>query len=213
MLFRAVDNRCAVDVASFDLSITDEEAVAILERHGFRVLDVDMVALARSRVGVSRFVYGAKRMDAPETFDCSSFMRWLYGLRGVWIPRRAIQQKEFGVPVELRDLLAGDLVFTVGFRHRVRYTHQLEDGVGHVLMATGEGTLICATKSDLGEGIIELSVEEVLRQREYRGAVRVIPPDRRVSTVESSGMYTMETSDDLRWIILRCLARYGTQRV
>ena len=59
--YLAVGNRCAVDFSALALPVLQEEALAILWRLGFRRIEVDLLALARSRIGVSRY----RRRRAP----------------------------------------------------------------------------------------------------------------------------------------------------
>src|SRR3989338_2904939 len=111
MEYRAVRNRCAVDLNSFDLPISRGEALAILAGKGFRIIEVDLVALARECIGKSRYWRGARPSQAPAVVDCSSFMKWLYGERGIWLPRLSIEQRAFGEAVNFIDIIAHDLFF------------------------------------------------------------------------------------------------------
>lgn len=129
-------------------------------------------------------------------------MKWLYGRRGIWLPRYTIQQRQLGEDVSLSHLLSGDLVFTKG---RISwYDDDPETGVGHVGVATGNETIIHAANSD--SGVIEQPLEEFLRNDVFRGARRYLPSDRTVYTLEAPSRWEVETMDDLRWIILQHLA-------
>src|SRR3989338_3495913 len=113
-MYLAVGNRCAVDFNKLKLSVPLEQALSILERKGFQKIDVDIIALARSFIGSAKYRRGARLSEAPEIFDCSSLIKWLYAQKGIWLPRRSIQQREMGEIVSLEDIIAGDLVFTSG---------------------------------------------------------------------------------------------------
>ncbi|MGH7441362.1 MAG: C40 family peptidase [bacterium] len=63
---------------------------------------------ARSQLG-EPYAYGG---HSPNTgFDCSGLVYWCYRSYGSIMPRTAREQYKVGVPVDRRDLQAGDLVF------------------------------------------------------------------------------------------------------
>lgn len=205
MEYRAVGNRCAVILDSLCLSIPREEVLAILNDKEFAVIEVDIIALARQCVVTSQWCYGAKFSEAPAVVDCSSLVKWLYGQRGIWLPRRPIQQRGLGEPVELEEITAGDLVFTSGCVGL--YDKDPADSVGHVSIAVDDQNVICATKSGLGHGVIEIPRKTLLQQREFRGARRFMPQGVEVITFETPLNREVETADDIRWIILRSIGR------
>jgi cell wall-associated NlpC family hydrolase len=85
---------------------------------------------------------------SPLGVDCSGFVQLVYRLHGVPLPRDADQQALIGQPVPLEAagtgplprLMAGDAVF---FRSAEEPAH-----IGHVGLATGEGTFIHAAGGD-----------------------------------------------------------------
>jgi hypothetical protein len=203
MMFRAVNSRCAVDLSALDLPISNEDAVELLSRSEFRVISVDLIVLARCYVGRSAYRRGARLAEAPQTFDCSSLTKWLYAQRGIWLPRRSIQQRVCGEAVEREDIREGDLIFITG--HINYYDHDPADGVGHVGIATGEGTVIHAANRRVG--IVESSLASFFENAELRGIRRMISEPDRVVTFEIPLKREVETSDDFRWIILQRLPR------
>ena len=201
MHYRAVGNRCAVCFADLEIPIPEEQCLSILKEKGFSRVDIDIVSLARSRVGVSRYRRSAQLNEAPETFDCSSFIKWLYGQKGIWLPRRSIQQREFGVAVQKENLRAGDIVFVSG---RIDYyIDNPADGVGHVGIATENYTVIHAANTK--SGLIESSFEEFTDEDSLRGIRRLVPNGRDVYTFITPLEREIEWSDDIRWIILQNL--------
>ncbi len=74
------------------------------------------------------YVYGA---TGPDTFDCSGLTQFVWNKAGVSIPRVAIDQDDYAVPVPLSDVLPGDLVFFGADVH-------------HVGMYIGDGLMINA---------------------------------------------------------------------
>ena len=198
-MYRAVGNYCAVDFENFDLPISRKEAMVILDRKGFRVVDVNIISLARKRIGISKYRRNARLSEASSVFDCSTFTKWLYGQRGIWLPRRSIQQRELGDIVDLSNLKAGDLVFRLGFIDY--FLNDPIDGVGHVGIATGEKTIIHAANGK--KGIIEVPVHVFSEEKDFRGARRIIPENRSVFTFVLPPGREVETSDDIKWIILK----------
>lgn len=201
MKYRAVGNRCAVNFDSLHLSISQNEAVAQLIAKGFCLINVELVALARTCVGKSQYRRGARLREAPEVLDCSSFIKWLYGQRGIWLPRRSIQQREYGEIVQLKDIIAGDVLFVSGYINY--YLGDPLDGVGHVGIVTGNGTVIHAANRKIG--IVEGSLESFIGKTNFRGARRYIPLNEQVLTFETPVGREVEIEDDIRWIILQTI--------
>lgn len=200
MEYRVVGSRIAVDFSSLFLPVSKSRAIEILVVLGFKVVDVDVVSLAKNCVGVSKYRRGARNIEAPVVVDCSSFMRWLYGQKGIWLPRRSIQQREFGETVELNNLIAGDVIFVSGFKDY--FFNNPNDGVGHVGIYSGCGTVIHAKNSKVG--VVESSLKEFVGSS-FRGARRYLPQGKEVLTLETPIVREVETSDDIRWIILQNL--------
>lgn len=201
MEYRAVGNRCAVILEFLRLPISSEETLATLSPKGFRVVEVDLVALARQCIGTSRYRRGARPSEAPAVVDCSSFVKWLYAMRGIWLPRRSIQQRELGEAVSLDELVAGDVVFVSGV---VDYYHDdPANGVGHVGIATGDGTVIHA--ADRKANVVESLLDKFVGKAKFRGARRYIPKGVEVLTLETPLNREVEIADDIRWIILQSL--------
>jgi hypothetical protein len=199
MEYRAVGNRCAVNLKQLHLPLTAGEALQILNRLGFLRVEVDIVALARSRIGVSRYRRGARASEAPETVDCSSLIKWLCGQKGLWLPRRTIQQMAWGMPVEFRSITSGDLVFISG---RINYFHDDPSaGVGHVGIVTGNGTVIHAANSV--EGVVESGLNDFVAGDSLRGIRRLF--NSQTLTLATPANREVEVADDLRWIVLQQL--------
>lgn len=201
MKFQAVGNRCAVHVPSLDLPIADDQALLLLEGLGYRQIEVDTVALARERIGKATYRRGARMREAPDVFDCSSFMKWLYGRRGIWLPRYSIQQYEDCHLLPSGNFLAGDLVFSAGFRPYYR-SHPAA-GVGHVGIVTNDLTVVHAANSE--EGVVEEPLAEWQQWVGFRGVRRRLPSGLPIITLECPPDAEVECSDDIRWKILQRL--------
>lgn len=201
MEYRAVGNRCAVILDSLRLPISHQETLGILNRKGFVAIEVDIIALARECIGTSQYCRGAKPSQAPGVVDCSSLVKWLYAQRGIWLPRRGIQQCELGEAVSLNELIAGDVVFASG---RINYYHDKPTaGIGHVGIATGDGTVIHAVNKKAN--IVESSLDKFVGKTKFRGARRYLPKNVEVLTLSTPSDREVETADDIRWIIMQSL--------
>jgi hypothetical protein len=198
--FHATGDRCAVNIEALDLPCSYEIALAILSRLGFSVVDVSLSELAQRQIGASIYRLGAHPNMAPSIVDCSSFVRWLYAQKGIWLPRLSIQQREYGLPVPLTDIREGDLIFTTS-RCGNFFLNDPKDAVGHVGMYTGSGVVHAASKSS---GVIETSLANFVRN--FRGVRRYVPRNARITTLRIPPKRFVETSDDLRWILLRHLS-------
>lgn len=92
--------------------------------------------------------------------DCSGFVRAVYNLCGVNIPRTSRDQFKTGTPVDKSDLKDGDLLF-FGLS---------PSSINHVGIYVGNGKFVHAPKR--GEDIKTTSVEESYFERRYVGARR-----------------------------------------
>lgn len=75
-----------------------------------------LLSRAKDALGTP-YVFGGTSLNG---FDCSGFVQWAYRNVGISLPRTAREQSAFGVPVEMEDMVAGDIVT---FRHPRRGYH------------------------------------------------------------------------------------------
>lgn len=198
-MYRAVGNRIAVDITSLDLPIKETEALAILGQLGFQICQVSIVEEARKQVG-KPYRRGALPQEAPEVFDCSGLSKWVYGQKGVWLPRYSIDQRDAGRKVI--QIQPGDLLFVSSSPQY--YWHDPNDGVGHVGIATGDETVIHAANSQ--RGVVEDPVNSFLTPtKNFRGIRRYVPANKTTYTLIFPPQRFIETSRELRWKILQCL--------
>lgn len=97
-------------------NISEKEIRGIFERFGFVYEKVDPVkniaALASQLVG-KPYRYGASvSYDAPDEFDCSGFVTYLFREAGVSIPRISVDQFVYGEEVNEDKLKPGDVIFS-----------------------------------------------------------------------------------------------------
>ena len=197
MEYRAVGNRVAVDFESLKLPLSQEKILEILIRKGFKVVEVDLISLARQCIVTSKYRRGARLYEAPSTVDCSSFTKWLYGECGIWLPRRSIQQREFGEEINLKDIRENDLIFVSGWIDY--YNINPKDGVGHVGIVSNNKTVIHAANSKVN--VTESSITDFVSRDKFRGARRYMPNSAKVITLETPIGREVEIADDIKWII------------
>lgn len=130
------------------------------------ILANELVIKAKGLVGVAKWKYAAKYFEAPNLVDCSSLTQWLYSTIGITIPRRSHDQmrniiRRYG----LNNARVGDLLFVSSPYVKGR---KVDNHAGlHVCLVVSEKNVICATNSELGEGVIEISIENLLRTRSF----------------------------------------------
>lgn len=191
--------RCAIHLPS--LPVQPSVGLAALKQLGFLVEDVSLVALARAHVGRGAYKRGAPIDKAPWIVDCSSLVKWLYAQRGIWLPRRSVQQWSYGVAIEQCDVQAGDLVFTKGYRP---YQHSDGTSIGHVGIMTDVNRVVSASKVNndrYEDGITEVSLTAFAQQRRICGFRRIIADPADVTTLIVPPNYDIEVEEDVRLLL------------
>lgn len=121
---------------------------------------VTVLHTAQSLLGVPYRAGG----ETPAGFDCTGFVRYVFReAEGLLLPRRSIEQVQFGDPVSPIEMRAGDLVF-----FRIERQRSL-----HVGIYTGEGRFIHAPSTHGYVNTQSLGIE-YWRTR-FLGARRVMP--------------------------------------
>ncbi len=137
--------------------IPEKEIIDIFARLGFGVKKINplknILALAKSLRGKS-YKYGASvTFDAPDSFDCSSFVSYVFAHSGVRIPRMAIDQYFFGRPIELKEIKPGDVIFSNTKKGKIHYSSRefmnglkTKEGIDHCGIYLGNGKIIHASR-------------------------------------------------------------------
>ena len=120
-----------------------------------------IIELAKQKLG-KRYVWGAT--GQRNTFDCSGLTSYVCKLNGIKIPRRAIQQSKFGIPVKRSELQPGDLIFFDTSKHRRGY-------VNHVGIYIGNGKFIHASSAK--KKVVITSLNKPFYSQRFKGARRV----------------------------------------
>lgn len=125
-----------------------------------------IVTEARKLVGVAEWKWGAGLEDAPKFFDCSSLIQWLYKQKNIEAPRRAKMQMEMLNPCyPVTKARAGDLLFVTSPYMRGVKTDK-HQGL-HVSLVVSEDMVVSATNSELGRGVVEISIDRLLSTRKF----------------------------------------------
>lgn len=103
----------------------------------------ELLSFAKQFIGTP-YKYGALMSDAPNYFDCSGFIKYVFAHIGITIPRSTIEQAEFaGKKVrDLKNIQPGDLIFVHGTSGH--YNKKFPQGIGHVLLYLGNKRVISA---------------------------------------------------------------------
>lgn len=199
--FRAVHGRIAVDFTRPLVgNVETEIAKTRLAKLGFKEEHPSPVKSARLCIGLSTYRRGARTEEAPDVFDCSSFTKWLYGQMGIWLPRRAVDQRDFGETVVWEDVHGGDLIFTPGARGR--YVTDPQDDVGHVGVVTNVETVIHAANGKVG--VVEDPLEEFWEDPNMqRGIRRYLTTGHEICTYSVPDGMEIEHERDVWWKILQ----------
>lgn len=123
----------------------------------------DVASYAAQFVG-SRYVYGG---SSPSGFDCSGFVKYVYGQYGVHLPHNAAAQYStaYGSMVGgMNNLAPGDLMFFAGTYGR---------GISHVAIYLGGGQMVHAMTPQLGVQVS--NIWDGYWTSHYYGALRVQP--------------------------------------
>lgn len=118
-----------------------------------------ITTLAKKKLG-KRYVWGAS--GTKNTYDCSSFTKYVYRNVGVTIPRTSINQSKFGKYVKRNELKKGDLIFFDTSKRRKGY-------VNHVGIYLGDNKFIHASSAK--KKVVVSNLSKFYGQR-YKGARR-----------------------------------------
>jgi len=144
------------DVLGTDMSVDDMSA--ILDRFGFAYTTVlspreMMVVRARELMGTPYKLGASILYDAPQIFDCSSLMAYLYAHVGIQIPCMAVDQYAYMELQSREELREGDVVFfnsgegTIAYETKeYRPGTKVPEGVDHCGMYVGNGNIVHASQ-------------------------------------------------------------------
>lgn len=196
-VFMGVDRRVVLCRPTLQLPPprpTRLQLIKLLTGLGFGHVDFPIATIAKELVG-KPYLREARMSDAPNAFTCSTLVRHLYAMRGIWIPRFVEQQYEFGRPVE--NMHAGDLVF-----------RSATDGSAepyHVGIMTKERTVIHAAGRGERAGVQEIPLATFKRSSRFLVTRRIVDDWDEIETFIVTPRYEIETSDDLNILVRRLI--------
>lgn len=116
--------------------------------------------VAKKKLG-KRYVWGAS--GTKNTYDCSSFTKYVYRKNGISIPRTSIKQSKYGKYVKRKDLKKGDLIFFDTSKRRKGY-------VNHVGIYLGDNKFIHASSAK--KKVVITRLDKKFYSQRYKGARR-----------------------------------------
>lgn len=96
----------------------------------------DIIARGQKYLGV-KYDFGTGDYRQTGTFDCSSFVQYLFADKGIQLPRTAREQAQHGTSVSRNELQPGDLMFFY-----VPGRFKADKTVGHVGIYMGGGKML-----------------------------------------------------------------------
>ncbi|WP_096439996.1 C40 family peptidase [Alteribacter populi] len=84
------------------------------------------------------YLYNAPPFQT-NTFDCSSFIQYIFHKNGITLPRNSRQQFQIGSEISLKKIERGDLLFFTTSKRRKRAGIEK---IGHVALYLGNGKIL-----------------------------------------------------------------------
>ncbi|MAF81093.1 hypothetical protein CL628_03730 [bacterium] len=123
------------------------DSLADLRRHSAGVRQ-QLVAQARSYVGVASYEFRNEVSLPPLLVNCHTYLWWVYQSLGIYMPWHFLEQLQWGRLVPPRKAQPGDFVYRPGQQWNLQVAD--ESGhtyrVGHVGLLTECGTVIHASQ-------------------------------------------------------------------
>lgn len=119
-----------------------------------------ITSLAKTKLG-RKYVWGAS--GNKDTYDCSSFVKYVYKKNGIELPRTSIMQSKVGKYVKRDELQKGDLIFFDTSKKRKGY-------VNHVGIYLGDNKFIHASSAK--KKVVITSLNKNFYSNRYKGARR-----------------------------------------
>ena len=116
-----------------------------------------IIAESMQYIGVPYYFGGT----TPAGFDCSGYVRYVFANAGIYLPRTADAQYDYGYPISSAEMVPGDLVFFSTYEY----------GPSHVGIYLGNGKFINASSS---RGVVIDSLHSGYWGACYIGARRVL---------------------------------------
>jgi cell wall-associated NlpC family hydrolase len=102
------------------------------------------------------------------SFDCSSFIQYIFGVHGILLPRNSRQQFRFGERIPFQNIKKGDLLF---FTTKKRKKLKGIERIGHIAIYIGDDKILHAVRPDKE---VKISILSDYWKSVYLAAKRVI---------------------------------------
>lgn len=110
-----------------------------------------VISLGMTLMGTP-YDFGAP-LGQTKTFDCSSFMNYIFGQNDIKLPRNSRQQSSIGKEIGLEQIRKGDLLF---FTTPKRKNNTGVDKIGHVAVYIGDNKVLHTYRTGIGVIVSEL---------------------------------------------------------
>lgn len=114
--------------------------------------------------------------------DCSAFVQRVFEVNGIRLPRSTAEQSKVGVPVSLKDIKPGDLLFYSTYK----------PGPSHVGIYIGNGKMVHASEKT---GITVSRIDEPYWQKRFLFARRVDQTNRLYAKPERKEAILTKTTE------------------
>lgn len=149
-----------------------------------------VTAVVQKLLGRPYYLGSSVSLDAPEKFDCSSLVAYVFTQAGIALPRMSVDQYVYSERIERGELSAGDLIFTNSGDGKIHYKSiewmkdtEVPEGVDHVTIYVGEDKIIHASKTE-GRVVSEkLSASKYFASPIGFGRIETLKEERFVITV------------------------------
>ena len=138
------------------VEIKDKDIEDIFNRFGFEYKKIkpidEVLKLALTLVDTPYKKGASVSYDAPNVFDCSGFITYLFRESGVSVSRISVDQYVFGKIISEKDLRPGDAIYSNTREGKIHYETieflpgtKVPEGVDHCGLYIGDGKVIHAT--------------------------------------------------------------------
>ena len=146
-------------VSSKYINVSEETTIDKKENNSLTNSTESIVSLAKSQLG-KPYVWGA---EGPSSFDCSGLVYYVYGQKGINMPRTSREQANVGTTISQSQLQPGDLLFA---------STDGSGNVNHVGIYIGNGQMIHAPKP--GDVVKTTNINIAYWQNTYVVAKRIL---------------------------------------
>jgi len=192
---QSAERRCAVNLNSTNLNIPYLDALSILRNSGLHRIEVNLLGEARHLIGKVQYARETDFSNAPHILNCITFIKYLYAIRGIWLPKDFLRWLEYGEGIAESELGEEDIVFTEGLFSSRPAGNLL---IGHVGLMTNRNTVIHA---GYRVGAQEMPRNDFFAKYPFSTARRLVPRGTTLLTYTVPSHLEIETSDDILYLI------------